>query len=386
MNKTVLGTIIGATLLGLVKNRGSMARAIIESKALENRFKELNGFGFLEFCSFLTNTILNDFILNGKFREFQELSLDSDKLEITTLFIYGEEEDDCALKYKNLSGNEKFYQFIFSRVCDVHTAVFLNVDSIEEYNQANIEANEELREKISDYEKKPNRINAIDLSQTLIGGYFMSGSPNQLAIQMLHTDESNTNAIETLLQNKEFLKDFKQEMYNLIIHEFYHAIEPKKEEIAGGRKNNTGRSYYASKRERPTIGNDIVISLLLDYPRLSDLEKKELHNAIRNRDFGTMCIYNGHLFNAFLQDKKDREQAYLFMFYKMGGEGEYNEEEYAKLVNSLSDEEYSEMQNDLLRNEYNVYLKNKYKDRKSFYSLHKWFGMIERAFKDRGFL
>ena len=127
MNKTVFGTIIFATLLGLAKNRGSMAIAFIDSKALKNRFKELNGFGFGEFCGFLTNTILNDFILNGNFEDFQNMPISSDKLEITVLFICGEEEDGYALRYKNLSGHEKLYQFLFSRVCDVNTQVFFNV-------------------------------------------------------------------------------------------------------------------------------------------------------------------------------------------------------------------------------------------------------------------
>ena len=84
--------------------------------------------------------------------------------------------------------------------------------------------------------------------------------------------------------------------------------------------------YYASKRERPTIGNDIVMSLLLNYSGLSSVEQQELKNAIRNRDFGTMCVYDGYLFAAFINDKKDKEQAYLFMFHKMGGKGEYNQD------------------------------------------------------------
>lgn len=386
MNKTALGTIIGASLLGLAKSRGSRSRAIIDSKSLQNRFRELNGFGFSDFCSFLTNALLNDFVLNGNFEDIQNIRVSPDKLEIVTLFMHGKKEDGYALKYKNLSGHEKLYQFLFSRVCDVNTQVFLNVSSIEDYDEANIEANEILKQDISNYKKDPNTRNAKAVYETLIGGYFMSGTPSQLSIQMLHTDKQNTSAVVELLEDKEFLKYFKQEMFNLIIHEFYHAVDPEKEKEEKERKENTGRAYYASKRERPTIGNDIVMSLLLRYPRLSKVEQQELRNAIRNRDFGTICVYDGYLFAAFINNKKDMEQAYLLMFHKMGGSGEYNQEEYAKLASSLSEEEYSEMQNDLLRNEYNAYLKNKYKDKKSFYSLHKWFGMIERAFKDRGLL
>ena len=386
MNKAVLGTIIGATLLGLAKNRGSMARTIADSKALNDRFKSLNGFGFTDFCSFLTTNILNGFFLNGNFKKFQDQPFDLDGINCIRLIIRGDEKDQYAIKYKNLAGIDKYYQFLISRVCDENPSVFFNIDNTEEYNKANIKANDVLNKCISDFKKNPSKNNAQYVFQTLVGGYFNPGDStyrDQLSIQVLDTDEKNTIDIIALLQDSYFFREFQQIMFHLIIHEFFHAIEPVKEKNMEGKENTDG-AYYASKRERPTVGNDIVMTLIGKYPDLSDLEKKEVLDTIRNRDFGTMLIYEKHLLGAF-NFNKDLEQAYLLMFHKMGGVGEYNEKEYARLARSVSDQ-YSDMVDDVYRNEYNDYLKNKYKDRKSFYSLHKWFDMLETAFKDRGLL
>ena len=167
MNKAVLGTIIGTTLLGLAKNRGSMARIFRDSDKLQERYKHFNGHTFNGMVWALTEKIL-------------ELSLSKDFYEIESISseaFMGVWDLYENVKIRNLAGEELLFHVVVTK--KDRLAHKLDSESQEEYDENSRVSNEYLFEYLQEVFSdigNGNPPNPKSLSQKLFRFYVYRSS------------------------------------------------------------------------------------------------------------------------------------------------------------------------------------------------------------------
>ena len=382
MNKTVFGTIIGATLLGLAKNRGSMSRTIMDSKHLNERFVDLNNISFSGLVGHLTQKFMVEIMDN--FDTFQKMPTPGGKEGFVKLIpMIGNPNNNFSIPLKKLNGDVFDFRFLVARTSSLTLEGLSHIKNSKEYDKECQQSNDFLSQEIKDFNKSPTFKNIRGVFSQLFWGVHNQGD---LVVLILDTNPQNTQDIISL--NNNFRNFFQMEIRNLIAHELFHAIDPQKK-----KSGESGKAYFDSRRERPTQGNDIIFNLLGYYQTSYEAEKIEIKNAIVNNDYGILASYEPNLRSALYDSDNNLLEMKKMLYYNFlnnNEQEEFTKERFSDIYSSLDKDfiniDLANMENHLLKGQFNDYVKEKYKERKSFYSLHKWMKMLKTAFKDRGLL
>jgi len=388
MNKAVLGTIIGTTLLGLAKNRGSMSRTIMDSKRLNERFIALNNMSFSGLVGQLTQKFMVEIMDN--FDTLQKIPTPGEKAGFVKLIpMIGNRNNNFSIPLKKLNGDVFDFRFLVARTSSLTLKGLSHIKNSKEYDKECQQSNDFLSQEIKDFNKIPTFKNIRGVFGQLFWGIHNQGD---LVVLILDTNQQNTQDIISL--NNNFRNMFEMEMRNLIAHELFHAIDPQKwkKNLPAG-STPSGKAYFDSRRERPTQGNDIVFNLLGYYQTAYDDEKIEIENAIVNNDYGILASYEPNL-RAALYDSDsnllEMKRLLYDNFLNNNEQEEFTKERFSEIYSNLDKDfinnDLVDMENHLLKGHFNDYVKEKYKERESFYSLHKWMEMLKNAFRDRGLL
>lgn len=371
MNKVALGTIVGTALLGLAKNRGSMARIFRDSDKLQERYKHFNGNTFNEMVWALTYGVL-------------ELSLSNDFYKIESI------PDEAFMgiwvlhenaKIINLAGEELSLDvFVTKKDRLAHT---LSSTTQEEYDENSRVSNEYffeyLQEIFTDIE---NDIfpNSRDLSQKIFDFLFTGAAEHSfentiykdsyINIGIINLDERNLHLYQTLMSVPEYKEEMEERLYDILEHELYHIVDPelfkrmKQGKPPSGviEEKSGAKQYFNLKVELNTNANDFVTDILASFYNPSSFSQDEILDYIRNEDYAGLLRISSVFRTRFKDEKSDQ-------FLR----------EYNHLADNIDQYTHEQMDQELNR----MVRQSPYFDTRFF---KQWMKMLKTAFKDRGLL
>jgi len=371
MNKTVLGTILGATLLALAKNRGSMARIFRDSDKLQERYKHFNGHTFNDMVWALTENIL-------------EISLSEDFYKIESIpdqAFMGVWTLNENLKLKNLAGEELSLDIFVTKKDRLSHK--LDSKSQEEYDENSRVSNEYFFEYLQEiFTDIQNDIypDPRDLSQRIFD-FLITGAATHnfegtiykdsyINIGIINLDERNLHLYQTLMSVPEYKEEMENRLYEILEHEFYHIVDPELFKRMKQGKPTSGvietqsgaKQYFNLKVELNTNANDFVADILASFYNQSDFSQDEILDYIRNEDYAGLLRISSVFRNRFKAEESGQFSR------------EYNH--LADNIDQYTPEQITQELNRMIR-------QSPYFDTRFF---KHWMKMLETAFEDRGLL
>lgn len=369
MNKVALGTIIGASLLGLVKNRGSMARVFRDSDKLQERYKHFNGHTFNDMVWALTENIF-------------ELSLSEDFYKIESIpdqAFMGVWTLNENLKLKNLAGEELSLDIFVTKKDRLSHK--LDSKSQEEYDENSRVSNEYFFEYLQDiFTDIQNDIfpDARDLSKRIFDFLITGGASHEfentvykgsyMNIGIVNLDERNLDLYQTLMSVPEYKEKMEDRLYEILEHEFYHIVDPELFKRMKQGKPTSGvieeksgaKQYFNLKVELNTNANDFVTDVLAAFYNASDQD--EILDYVRNEDYAGLL----RISSVFRNRLKSEESGQFLR-------------DYNHLADNIDQYTIEQIDQELSR----MIRTSPYFDTRFF---KKWMKMLKTAFKDRGLI